>query len=115
MSRRVESRRSVSRGRRGRSPGTSSDEHGEPERAGARTASSTDVVCTFCGCLCDDIELQIEGDRITEARNACPLGQAWFLGYRTEEGPACLIEGQPATFEEGVERAARILAEAAIP
>ena len=41
-----------------------------------------DVVCTSCGCLCDDIELEIEGDRIIEARNACPLGRDRFLGYR---------------------------------
>ena len=74
-----------------------------------------DVVCTSCGCLCDDIELEIEGERIIEAHNACPLGRDRFLGYRAGAGPACLIDGQPATFEEGIEQAARILSEARNP
>ena len=33
-----------------------------------------DATCTFCGCVCDDIILKVEGDRITEAKNACVLG-----------------------------------------
>ena len=33
-----------------------------------------DATCTFCGCLCDDITLTVEGDRITEAKAACILG-----------------------------------------
>ena len=24
-----------------------------------------DATCTFCGCVCDDMELTVEGDRIT--------------------------------------------------
>src|SRR5213082_225909 len=41
------------------------------------------ATCTFCGCVCDDIELT--------------------------------VAGRPATLEEGVERAARILASARYP
>src|SRR3954447_18792448 len=74
-----------------------------------------DVVCPSCACLCDDLELVIEGDRITEARRACSLGRERFLGYRDEAGPACRIEGRPATIEEAVERAARILSGARNP
>ena len=25
----------------------------------------SDVVCPFCGCLCDDLELEVEGDRVS--------------------------------------------------
>lgn len=75
-----------------------------------------DAVCTSCSCLCDDIELEIDGDRrLIEARNACPLGRAGLLRDRPHDGPACLIDGQPATIEEGVDHAARILAEAGSP
>jgi formylmethanofuran dehydrogenase subunit B len=74
-----------------------------------------DVVCTACGCVCDDIELQLERDRIIGARNACAMGTARFLAYRPEPGPACLVEGRPATFADGVERAAHILADARYP
>ncbi len=33
-----------------------------------------DATCTFCGCVCDDINLTVEGDQITKAQNACVLG-----------------------------------------
>jgi formylmethanofuran dehydrogenase subunit B len=62
--------------------------------------------------LCDDIELHVEGDRITDARNACAPARERFLGFHPAESPACLIDGHPAGVEEGVERAARILAAA---
>ncbi|MGP0069329.1 MAG: formylmethanofuran dehydrogenase subunit B [Isosphaeraceae bacterium] len=74
-----------------------------------------DATCTFCGCLCDDITLRAEGDRIVEARNACGLGESWFLKQTATDLPACLIEGQHATLDEGIERAARILLEARYP
>lgn len=74
-----------------------------------------DVVCTVCGCLCDDIELTIEGNRIIEARNACPIGAARFLGFRSDPGLSCLVDGIPASFEAAVERAANILASARYP
>src|SRR5262249_58316482 len=51
----------------------------------------------------------------TEAKSACILGKSWFFNHQHVEGPACLIEGQPASVGEGIERAARILAEARYP
>ena len=75
----------------------------------------TDATCTFCGCVCDDMELTVEGHKITKAKNACVLGKAWFLNHTVEERPVALIEGKPATLEEGVQRAARILAGARYP
>ena len=74
-----------------------------------------DVVCTACGCLCDDIELELEGDRIVEARHACPTGRDAFLAYQPAEGPPCRIDGRPATIEEGIERAASLLAGSRYP
>jgi len=74
-----------------------------------------DATCTFCGCVCDDITLKVEGDRIIEAKSACVLGKSWFFNHQHEDGPSCLIEGQPASVEEGIERAARILVEAKYP
>jgi formylmethanofuran dehydrogenase subunit B len=74
-----------------------------------------DATCTFCGCLCDDITLKVEGDQITEAKSACVLGKSWFFNHQHEEGPSCLVEGRPATLAEGFDRAARILTEAKYP
>jgi formylmethanofuran dehydrogenase subunit B len=74
-----------------------------------------DSVCTACGCLCDDIELVIDGDRIIAARSACPRGEAMLLGSVAPAGPACRIGGQAATVDEGVHRAAQILRAANSP
>src|SRR5690606_6268632 len=74
-----------------------------------------DATCTFCGCVCDDIDLKVEGSHIVEAKRACVLGTAWFLNHEIESRPACLIEGRPATVEAGIERAAQILAAARNP
>ncbi len=71
--------------------------------------------CTFCGCVCDDIELTVEGHTITKAKNACVLGKAWFLNHNIEDRPVAMIDGKPATLEEGIERAAQILANARYP
>jgi len=35
-----------------------------------------DATCTFCGCVCDDIDLKVEGHSIIEAKRACVLGKA---------------------------------------
>jgi len=74
-----------------------------------------DATCTFCGCVCDDIELHVEGSHITQAKRACVLGKAWFLNHEVDERPSCLVDGQPATLEEAYDRAARILADAKYP
>jgi formylmethanofuran dehydrogenase subunit B len=74
-----------------------------------------DATCTFCGCVCDDIDLTVKGHQIVEAKRACVLGTAWFLNHEIEERPPCLIEGQPASVEDGIERASQILAQAKYP
>jgi len=74
-----------------------------------------DATCTFCGCVCDDIDLTVEGHRITEAKRACVLGTGWFLNHDIEDRPACLIHGQPASVAEGIEKASQILANAKYP
>ena len=74
------------------------------------------ATCTFCGCVCDDIDLTVEGDRITRARNACALGKAWFLDHQPDQTrPEALVDGAPARTADAVEAAARILAAARYP
>jgi formylmethanofuran dehydrogenase subunit B len=73
------------------------------------------ATCTFCGCVCDDMILTVEDHRITQAKNACVLGKAWFAEHTIEERPFALIDGREATTEEGVEAAAQILAASRFP
>ncbi|MCA9079922.1 MAG: formylmethanofuran dehydrogenase subunit B [Planctomycetaceae bacterium] len=76
-----------------------------------------DATCTFCGCVCDDIELTVDVDdnRIKEAKRACVLGKSWFFNHHIEERPQATIEGQPASYEQAIERAADILLNAHYP
>ena len=75
------------------------------------------ATCTFCGCVCDDMDLTVDLDakRITKAKNACTLGRAWFAEHTIEDRPFALIDGKAATTEEGVEAAAQILVAARLP
>jgi formylmethanofuran dehydrogenase subunit B len=74
------------------------------------------ATCTFCGCVCDDIELHAEGDRIVKAKNACSLGEAHFRFHTAERHyPDALIDGKPATLAEAVDVAADILYNANMP
>ena len=75
------------------------------------------ATCTFCGCVCDDMDLTVDMDakRITKAKNACTLGRAWFAEHTIEDRPFALIDGKAATTEEGVEAAAQILVAARLP
>ena len=74
-----------------------------------------DATCTFCGCVCDDIDLTVKGHEIVKAKRACVLGTSWFLNHEIEDRPACMIGGQPASVEDGIERASQILANAKYP
>ncbi len=75
----------------------------------------TDATCTFCGCVCDDIDLKVDGHKIVDAKRACVLGTSWFLNHEIEDRPSCLIDQKPASVEDGIERAAQILANAKYP
>jgi formylmethanofuran dehydrogenase subunit B len=74
------------------------------------------ATCTFCGCVCDDIELHANGERIVETKAACVLGTAWFKNHTAERlYPDALIDGKPATVNEAVEAAAEFLYNANLP
>ena len=74
------------------------------------------AICTFCGCVCDDMELHAEGDRIVKTKRACGLGEAWFKNHTAERlYPDALIDGKPASVDEAVEAAADYLYEANMP
>ena len=85
------------------------------QNADAELKVVEDATCTFCGCVCDDINLTVKGHSIVKAERACVLGKAWFLNHDIEDRPSCLIDGKPASVAEGVDRAAKILVDAKYP
>lgn len=74
------------------------------------------ATCTFCGCVCDDINLHHDELRIHKAERACVLGTSWFLNHTAEEKyPVALVDGQEATLDEAIATAAQLLYEADMP
>jgi formylmethanofuran dehydrogenase subunit B len=74
------------------------------------------ATCTFCGCVCDDIELHAEGERIVKTKHACSLGESWFRHHTAERlYPDALVDGQPATVDAAVGAAAEHLYRANMP
>ena len=76
----------------------------------------SNATCTFCGCVCDDIELHADEVRIHQAKRACVLGKAWFLNHTAEHKyPDALIDGKEASLDDAIETAANLLHEAHMP
>jgi len=77
------------------------------------------IICPVCGASCDDIQVELEGQGLT-IRNACKMGNAKFQEvvspHRIRE-PLVRENGElrGASWEEAVDKAARILAESERP
>ena len=70
------------------------------------------ATCLGCGCACDDITVVIDGDRITEARNACALGLRWFGDGSL---PGAIVGGRSAAIEDVLAEIATVLRSARAP
>src|SRR6201981_3229710 len=74
------------------------------------------ATCTFCGCVCDDIELHADGERIVHTKAACVLGASWFKNHTAERlYPDALIDGKEASIDEAIGVAAEYLYQAHMP
>jgi len=76
-----------------------------------------DVLCPFCGCLCDDIKVEVEDNQIVSVKRACRLGGSKIRGHGRIEAPLVRKDGElvKATYEEAYDRAAQILLDAKRP
>ncbi|MCU0637673.1 MAG: formylmethanofuran dehydrogenase subunit B [Methanothrix sp.] len=81
--------------------------------------TSKNIVCPVCGASCDDIQVELFGDKIN-VKNACKMGNAKFqeiVGRHRILQPLLQEKGmvQPAQWEQAIERTAEILADASRP
>lgn len=72
------------------------------------------VVCTFCGCLCDDLEVEVHDNRISKVKKACLIGRNKIM-HSQSNAPASSIAGREVSVAETVDEAARILRQARFP
>ena len=66
----------------------------------------TDVACTVCGCVCDDLAITVDNGRVVRAEGACALAEPWFLAQNAHTPPAAEIDGRAVALEAAYARAA---------
>ena len=75
----------------------------------------TDIVCPFCGCLCDDLEVTITDGHIESVKNACTISRSKFMNHHENRLASPTVKGKEETLENTVKRAVEILAGARRP
>ncbi len=70
-----------------------------------------DVACTQCGCVCDDLTVRVQSNRLISWDPPCSLADPWYkiLSELDDYGPPVQIQNEPATFEQAVHEVTRIL------
>lgn len=70
-----------------------------------------DVICSFCGCLCDDLVVEVEGGQIKRVKRACRLGGSKMMGHGRIKSPMIRKgkEMKEVSYQEAYDRAAEIL------
>lgn len=73
------------------------------------------VACTVCGCVCDDLRITVEGERVARAEGACHLAEPWYLRLGERQPPVAEMDGRPVALDSALDRAAAILRAARAP
>src|SRR5262245_45716883 len=87
------------------------------ERLSTNTGSqvTSDVTCTVCACLCDDLRMTSQAGRVVHAEGACGLAEPWFLRQGTAQPSVVEVDGTLVSLSEGIRRAAQFLNAAKAP
>jgi formylmethanofuran dehydrogenase subunit B len=79
----------------------------------------TDALCPFCGCLCDDLTIVVENNKITDVKQACKLGASKIMGHHRIKAPMMRkdknSEFKEVSYEEAINEAANILSNSKRP
>lgn len=80
----------------------------------------TSVVCPFCGCLCDDLDVIVEEGKIVNVKNGCIFSLAKYLNFWRERIYSPLVRGKNGELaetglKEAIKKAAELLADATYP
>ena len=71
------------------------------------------VVCPFCGCLCDDLRVLVEDNRIIENQHGCAISKTKFINYTEDRLLIPSIrenkEIQEVSLQIAIEKAASII------
>lgn len=76
-----------------------------------------DVICPFCGCLCDDLIVSVEGTKVLSVENGCTLATEKFTGDHRLAHPIRRTGGawEKTTYDDAIRETAEILLDAERP
>ena len=76
-----------------------------------------DVVCSFCGCLCDDLVVEVEENRVINVENGCTLANEKFMGDHRLKNPIRREGGhwKDVSYDAAIQETAEILLDADRP
>jgi formylmethanofuran dehydrogenase subunit B len=79
----------------------------------------SNVVCTFCGSTCDELEVTVEDEKVVGVRSGCSSSLSKYLNYNVERQLTPLVrkngELHETSYEDAIRRSAEILANARYP
>lgn len=67
------------------------------------------ATCGFCGLLCDDLEVEVEGAALRVVRGACARSEAALAAIGAVADPVPRIAGHPASLDAAIAAAADLL------
>ncbi|WP_455277829.1 formylmethanofuran dehydrogenase subunit B [[Eubacterium] cellulosolvens] len=78
-----------------------------------------DIICTVCGCCCDNLEIEIKDGNINRAKNACAMSLGKLMNFNKERNEYPMVRKgdklSKASYSEAIDKAANILADAKYP
>lgn len=79
----------------------------------------TNITCTACGCVCDDLNLQVrEGAIASVDCKGCPIAEEWFgriIAAQSSSRPMATVDDQAVELDFALDRAASLLSASRSP
>ncbi|MFW9802269.1 MAG: formylmethanofuran dehydrogenase subunit B [Candidatus Thorarchaeota archaeon] len=74
-----------------------------------------DQVCPFCGCLCDDIRIEVENGKVVKNDNGCAISKAKYLNHHDDRIESPMVKNSAVKLDAAIDKAVEILASAKRP
>ncbi len=69
----------------------------------------SDVACTVCGCVCDDLRITTDGKQLLQIEGACSLAEPWFLAQSSTVRPTAEIQGTAVSLDSAITKTSELL------
>ena len=69
------------------------------------------VICTFCGSTCDDLQITVEDEKVLSVRSGCSSSLSKYLNYNADRHLTPLVRknGELGGYKWGLERKLALL------